>query len=658
MNSTFVSLASWIGCIVAGHSSAYGQRQRFRLGSFAGLIFLVGIEALGNDQQPTVAEEKAPALVSAASMLSADTQAMFSLPNSKRFLESWGATQLGMLAADAKLKDFWDTQRREIQARFKEAGWQLSLEIEELSDLSSGQTALAWISRTKVAAKPFSIAMIIDVAGRGDQTKEFMTRVDTQLKAANATAKIVENSGKTVVQYTMPKVAGESRILESFYTVSNDQLLAADDMATITELINAQTGDKADSLAKSALYQTVQAKVQIEGEATEIEYFVRPIGFAKLLRSMSAKPSNNQADILKILDNQGFSDLECFSGNIQMASNSFDFFHNGYLIAKKPAQKSVQILDFPNLSKLAAPDWISKETASVLSFSWDIKKAFSKFKGIVDEYVGDGTFETVMEGIRDDPNGPQIDFTKEVLPYVTSEFHVVTEIVKPIGPTSKRSMVILRLNDTQGKLPSVLDRFGKAEPNAKAIDEGGFRVWRIKNDVEEEVVLDFGTKETDKNKAKEEDAEEPLLDQWAIAIMDDYFIFASDAEMIIDTIRNAKKNSGTFVKEADVVRASQMLGSVAGNDGLSFNEMTRNDRAFEMQYELFRQDILPESKSMLATILDRILKPKNSRQGQPQKVKGDKLPQFNTIQHYFTPSGGVVRTEEDGWSFQSFILSK
>ena len=115
MNSTFVSFASWIGCIVAGHSSAYGQRQRFRLGSFAGLIFLVGIGAFGNDQTPTVAQEKAPALVSAASMLSADTQAMFSLPNSKRFLESWGTTQLGMLAADAKLKDFWDTQRQEIQ---------------------------------------------------------------------------------------------------------------------------------------------------------------------------------------------------------------------------------------------------------------------------------------------------------------------------------------------------------------------------------------------------------------------------------------------------------------------------------------------------------------------------------------------------------------
>ena len=88
------------------------------------------------------------------------------------------------------------------------------------------------------------------------------------------------------------------------------------------------------------------------------------------------------------------------------------------------------------------------------------------------------------------------------------------------------------------------------------------------------------------------------------------------------------------------------------------NQVTRSDRAFEMQYELFRQDILPESRSMMATILDKILKPKDGRQTQVQRVKGDKLPQFVAIRDYFTASGGVVRTEEDGWSVQSFIMNK
>ena len=126
--------------------------------------------------------------------------------------------------------------------------------------------------------------------------------------------------------------------------------------------------------------------------------------------------------------------------------------------------------------------------------------------------------------------------------------------------------------------------------------------------------------------------------------------------MITDTIRKAKANQGAFMKEPDVAKLAAMLKNVSGNNTHSFQQMTRSDRAFEMQYEMFREGTLPDSKSMLATILDKILKPK----GRPnqQKVNGAALPPFELIRDYFMPSGGVVRTEEDGWSLQSFIQSK
>ena len=655
MSSTLVSLASRIGCVAASTLNSHLVHSFLRCRvAFALPVLLVAL--------PATAEDTPVPLPTAATMLSADTQALFSLPDSPKFFESWDKTQLGKLAADDALKQFWKNQREEIQDRFQEAGWQLSLEIEDLNEISSGQTTLAWISRAKDAAKPdpakpYSIAMIVDVGGKEDAVNKLLQRIDTQLKAKNATSKVADVSGAKVKKYSFPKIAGEPRIRESFYTLSKNQLLATDDLLSIAELLAAQTGDKTDSLAKSPLYKSVLAKTQTLEQSPEIEYFVRPIGFAKLLRSISGKPSNNQSDLLKILDSEGFGDLKCFSGNIQIANGTFDFFHNGYLIAKKPASPSVQILDFPNINKLVPPGWINMETATVISFSWNLKNAFPKFKGIVDAFVGKDTFETVIEGIRDDPQGPQIDIVKEVLPNLTTEFHIVTEIVKPIAPESKRSMVILKLNDPNKKLNKVVERFGKAEPNASPIDVEGFRIWRVKNDVADEVVLDFG-KGNEKDKPKEADSDEPLLDQWAITIMDNYFIFASDAEMIIDTIRNAKKNAGAFALEPDVLQVSNMLNTVVGKDGQSFSSITRSDRAFEMQYELFREGILPESKSMLATILDRILKPKNPRQGQPQKVQGAALPPFNTVSHFFNPSGGDVKTEDDGWSFKSFILSK
>ena len=630
-------------------SFSYVSRVGFS-GHLATLIVasvMAGVPAFG-EEKPLLASKLFPA----------DTQALFSLPDSEGFLAGWSKTQLGKLADDAKLKEFWETQRKEIQDRFNEAGWQLNLEIEDLSEMAGGQTSLGWIARTNDANKPFSIAMVIDVVNRSVPAERFLKRVDSELKARNATANSIEISGAKVFQYTLPKGTGDVRINESFYCLSKDQLFATDDLVTITELLAAQSGAKTESLANSELYKLVQSKIPTEGDDPEIEYFVRPIGFAKLLRSISGKPTKNQSDVLLILDKEGFGDLQCIAGNIQIAAEPFDFFHHAYMVAKKPLSSSVQILDFPNVAKLVAPEWINKESASVLSFSWNIREAFPKFRGIVDAFVSQGTFDEMIKGLRDDTQGPQIDILKDVLPFLSSEFHVVTEIVKPISPDSKRSMVILKLNDEAKKLPKILDRYGKGEPDSKPIDFEGNRIWSFENKEDTEIELDFGGKKDAKNKATDED--EPLLDKWAITIFGDYFIFASDVEMIMDVLRMAKNpaQKNAFEKETDVTKVAAMLENVAGNDDRSTNQITRSDRAFEMQYELFRQDILPESRSMLATILDKILKPKNPRQAQVQRVKGDKLPPFAAIRDYFTPSGGVVRTEEDGWSIQSFILGK
>ena len=604
----------------------------------------------------SLAEEK---LLPASKLFPADTQALFSLPNSEAFLEGWNKTQLGKLAADEKLKDFWATQRQEIQNRFSEAGWQLNLEIEDLNEIAGGQTSLGWISRIKDSNKPFSIAMVIDVVNRTDAAERFLKRIDTELKERKATPKSIVVSEAKVVQYTLPKFAGDVRANESFYCISKNQLLASDDLITMTELLQAQGGSKVDSLANSDLYKQVQSKIPCEGNEPEIEYFLRPIGFAKLLRSISGKPTKNQSDILLILDKEGFGDLQCVAGNVQIGTENFDFSHHGHIVAKKPSSKAVQILDFPNVSKLLAPEWINKETASVLSLSWNIKEAFPKFRSIVDALVSPGAFDGMIEGMRDDPQGPQIDIVKDVLPFLSTEFHVVTEVVKPISPDSKRSMVILKLNDPQTKLPKILDRYGKGEPDSKPIDFEGYRIWSFENKAEAEIELDFSSNKDSKKQGESDDGE-PLLDKWAITIFADYFIFASDVEMIKDAILRAKKGQDkqAFEKETDVATVTEMLEIVSGKDGRSMNQVTRSDRAFEMQYELFRQDILPESRSMLATILDKILKPKDSRQAQVQRVKGAKLPQFAQIRDYFTASGGIVRTEEDGWSLQGFILSK
>jgi hypothetical protein len=317
-------------------------------------------------------------------------------------------------------------------------------------------------------------------------------------------------------------------------------------------------------------------------------------------------------------------------------------------------------LDFPNVEKLEPPVWLNKDSALVLGFSWNLKDAFPKFEHIVDAYVGEDTFAAMMEGMRDDPQGPQIDITKEILPYISTEFFLSTEIVKPVTPESKRSLVLLKLNDPDKKLNRVVDRYGSNETISTPEDYQGFRIWSFKNEEEVEVELDFGSPKTQANAGNANQTDEPLLEQYAISIVEGYFVFGSDTDLIkelIDRVKSAPKES-EFNKQADVQRARSTMEAISGGSPVSALQIDRTDKSFEMQYELFREGKLNASRSILAAVLDRLLDPKHKNREQEQKLKGDTLPPFDSIRGYFMPAGSVIRTEEDGWSIQSYVLRK
>ena len=149
-----------------------------------------------------------------------------------------------------------------------------------------------------------------------------------------------------------------------------------------------------------------------------------------------------------------------------------------------------------------------------------------------------------------------------------------------------------------------------------------------------------------------------MAQQLAITVHKDFLMFSSHAEMIQQAIKNQANPSeaGMLAKEEDFGRAMAAIQKLADGNPNCIWQVDRADHSFEMQYELFRQDKLPQSRSMVASLLDRLLHPKTEVRDQVQKVKGDRLPTFERIKEHLMPTGTVVRTENDGWLIQSFVL--
>jgi hypothetical protein len=601
---------------------------------------------------PAMASDSLP---KAADMLPAETQAFLWLPSSSAFLDNWAETELGKLAADERLKDFWTSQQESIRNRLSESGWQLNVKFDDLPNICTGQAAMGWITRESVTEKPFSLGVIIDVQGREERVDELMQRIEKEMTSLGAVRQNVAVGDLSVKHYLLPKVATDTRSRESYYVVSSGQLLAADDLITIEELVKAQKELPERSLARSPIYEKVRSRIHRDDHAAELEYFVQPIGFGRLLRAVSGKTARGQVDMLKLLEGQGFGSLLCAAGSIQFNKDDLDMHHQGFILREEEIPESVQILDFPNNSALVPPPWIDANSASVLGFSWNFSEAFPKFKGLVDAYIGEEQFDEILEGIKLDPNGPQIDIESEILPYVGTEFYAITEIEPPITPESKRSLICIKLKDPQNKLTGVLNRYSKTEPGSSTEDIGDYRVWKFSNEEVQEETLDFDAGPNSNKGNQQNQQNQPLLKQWAVTLIDGWFVFASNPDTLAKVIERASNAAaqGGFEGLPEVKSSRAMQEKLLGGTEMSFSEIDLSERSFEMQYELFRQNILPESRSLLALIAERLLK---TDKPQPQQLQGGKLPPYDQVKKFFTPAGMVVRTEKDGWGIDGFIL--
>ncbi len=628
-------------------------RTKFFSGFCTGWVILAAISLA----PPLSAQVK-----TAYELLPDTTQAVVWIPNTANLVELWERTQLAQLAADSAIKPFWDDQRQEIEKRFLDAGWRLNIKPQELGDIAEGQFSVAWIERAD-ARKPFGLALIVDVVEDRKAVDALMNRIDGELVKRKAKKRTLTFDGESINQYSITK-PGELLVQETFYAIVDRQLLSADDEQLVKDLISRAKGKPTagKTLNKDSVFLEGRDQLQPSGKS-QAEYFLRPIGFAKILKAIGGKRRGGKTDILAVLAEQGFSAVKCVCGELQLGGEEYDMHHRGFTLAENPLPKSAAILDFPNKAKSEIPNFVTEKVSSLLVGYWNSQEAFWKVEGLVDALAGqDGVFKAVIDGIKDDPTGPQINIKQDVLPYLTNDIFSVSDTIDPITTDSHRNLIALKLNSPE-KIKAVLRKAMKSEPGAELV-EGPDEIWRKSADdgssLEPDLSADFGDFGAAGNApAPAAGGPAPWVKSWAIAVHGDYFMFASHVEMIKDAISQAKSGAGSPLNsELNCERIRSALTKVFGEDPNCFRQIVRNDLSYRMQYELFRSGQLDQSESMLASLLDRLLQNgAEIKSSDTKKINGALLPKFEEIAHYLQPSGMVVQTKEKGWAFGSLLLA-
>ncbi len=596
-------------------------------------------------------------------ILPAATQAVVLVRDSDVLVNGWNRTQLSKLADLADIRDFWKNQQEQIENKLTSAGWRLHIQPRDLGDVVSGQLALAWIERREDVQKPFSLVLIVDVINKQKETEDFLKKLDNQLKERGAKRNQLQHAGVNIAQHTLPRQNGELLPQNTFYAVVNEQLLASDDLGTLQGLIDAASGSGAGSkLNNDEVFQSARKQAGITSEAA-IEYFARPLGFARVLRAISGK-RNSKADILAVLQSQGFDTLKGVCGEVRFGEKDYDMVHRGYLLAEgslKQRPQSVQVLDFPNEAGNEVPSFVSNRVSSLMSSCWNVREAFWKTETLVDKIADQPkVFENIIEGIRVDPTGPRIDIRNEVMPLMTNEIYSISDARLPIDTDSRRNLIAVRIKSPE-KFAKILDRAMETEVDAELVDVKGQKIWQVahkEDDLELDLDQSFGALP---NAAPANKPNDPLLNNWAVTVYGDYLMFSSHKEMISEAIEQAKQGSQSpLMGEPDYQSISSALRKEFGEKPGCAWRINRSALAYRPQYELFRAGKLQDSESMIAKFLEHLVQNKSELQEQPKKatVDGSSLPAFEKISQYLLPSGTFVQTTDNGWRFGSLLLSK
>ena len=618
--------------------------------------------------QPAEGAGQGTGYINAVDLLPESTSAIFRIPSLPDFCDAWERTLIGQLLADPAMQPFLDDQRERARNFFNTLeNNKIGLKPEDLTEIASGEVVAGWLSFESDKRRPYALCVIADIRGMKNEADDVARQIDQDLKAGGAQRRDVSHGENTIRVYQTKPKPGQLKVEEIAITWDDHRFIAADRDVVVRQLLDVASGKvAAGAFSSRKNYQqvikdsTTALESADERKATLCwQWYAEPFSLGRILRELFEYDRRDDLDVIALLERQGFDVIEAFGGVGAVSGAKFDILHRGVVIAPGKFAKAARMLRPLQQKRRTIPHWPTADGGGFYRWNWDIESAFWAAESLVNDALGEDLFRPMIDGIRDDPEGPQIDIAKDFLPNLDDEIILVTDNTMPAGPESDRMLVALRVKNVE-VVARIVQKAMEVEPDAFKLEVDEFDVWKVEPGKGDSDELDDDLAELGFD--VEEDEATPLLNHWSIAVVQgknpddaDYLMFSSHSELLVELGRRVR--SGTGKDSMSSTTSTQRV--VAALDQLAVDECTF-DSVFHpsvqlrARYELLRKGELKESDSLIANLLRRVVQ--EDEEGQPDPIQAGKLPPFAKIQQYFSSGGSYWQKTETGWSMTGFVL--
>jgi len=603
------------------------------------------------------------------------TKGFFSISDVERLVDQWRETQFGLLMEQPEMQEFWVDLRRQLGSRLS---GRLGLTLEDLRFVPSGEIAGGLIA--PVGQKPGFI-FLLEVSSRVSETEAFLKELEKKFEQRKATKSTLQITGETASVFTFASADEDLFERQAVYLLTHGHLLVSDQIYLVDLIAKRLKGDRSNSLADIPAYTEVMKRCAADLKTNDTEpvirWYVQPLELGEAIRAIVNVPERGRARTspFKMLADVGFDAILGIGGTVDLKANELETVHRTSIYAPQPYRSSMNMLAFRNDTDFTSPPWVPEEIAGTTTLYIDTLEMFDHFGPLFDAMFtpGGGGWDSIIEGMRVDPYGLQIDIREELVQLLGRKILFFTEYSKPITVNSENLFIAVSIKE--GKTDGIREALHKLIPEEDPDFErrmfNEYLLWQKRAQLEiERPVINIGgnvpplpggaIRPVAANPpAILEEKDEPFFPTGTITIAFDHILFSSNVEYLEKILTQESPNALEKTKDYKAV-LEEFQSSDLGRNPYFLQSFARSAEAVRPAYEMIRQGKMPQSKSVLGQVLNLLLTPPEMEDDEvrPTRIDGSKMPEFDTIQQFFGPSGLLGVAEENGWFFKGFSLKQ
>ncbi len=167
------------------------------------------------------------AFIESTRLLPDTTQGFVVIDDLTELESAWHRVSMGKLLETSEMQPIQESLRTSIDNWLVQQGGNVSIRLEDLGRITTGQLVLAWLSSSELR-HPYRICLLADTRGQDALTKDAIERAEGDLKKRGATLKKETIDGQEVHVYTMPTKPGHLDIDQVAYCRADGRLIISD----------------------------------------------------------------------------------------------------------------------------------------------------------------------------------------------------------------------------------------------------------------------------------------------------------------------------------------------------------------------------------------------------------------------------------------------